>query len=157
MSATACAWAAPPFGRFGTRREALKELVAQLAVAESLCDATGPYLTGASFTLADATLFPTLVFVAHVSPQRPRRARALHECWTRTPRTPRTPRAPFESDGCARRARRSARSLAADAAHTVHVPHAASPSASIAAHTRPARARRCGADAAQIRRVARAR
>jgi len=60
---------APPFGRFGTRREALKELVAQLAVAESLCDATGPYLTGASFTLADATLFPTLVFVAHMLPK----------------------------------------------------------------------------------------
>ena len=56
---------APPFGRFGTRRAALQELRDQLAVAESLC-AAGPYLTGESFTLADATLFPTLVFIVHV-------------------------------------------------------------------------------------------
>ena len=57
---------APPFGRFGTRRAALNELIAQLAVAESLCAPGGPYLTGDSFTLADATLFPTLVFIVHM-------------------------------------------------------------------------------------------
>ena len=57
---------APPFGRFGTRRAAINELIAQLAVAESLCTPGGPYLTGESFTLADATLFPTLVFIVHM-------------------------------------------------------------------------------------------
>ena len=54
---------ASPFGRFGTRAGALKELVAQLAVAEDLCHPTGPYLTGPEFSLADATWFPTLVFI----------------------------------------------------------------------------------------------
>ena len=54
---------APPFGAFGSRSAAIKELISQLAVAEDLCDADGPYLTGAEFSLADAALFPTLVFV----------------------------------------------------------------------------------------------
>lgn len=53
----------PPFGAFGSRSAAIKELISQLAVAEDLCDADGPYLTGAEFSLADAALFPTLVFV----------------------------------------------------------------------------------------------
>ena len=57
---------APPFGRFGTRRAALQELRAQLAPAESLCTDGGPYLCGSTLSLADATLFPTLVFVVHV-------------------------------------------------------------------------------------------
>ena len=56
---------APPFGQFGTRRAALQELRKQLAVVESLCS-PGPYLAGATFSLADATLFPTLVFIAAV-------------------------------------------------------------------------------------------
>ena len=54
---------APPFGAFGSRSAAIRELISQLAVAEDLCDADGPYLTGAEFSLADAALFPTLVFV----------------------------------------------------------------------------------------------
>ena len=53
----------PPFGRFGTRGEAIRELVTQLGVVESLCHPDGPYLTGGEFSLADATLFPTLVFI----------------------------------------------------------------------------------------------
>ena len=54
---------APPFGRFGTRAAAIRELITQLAVVETLCDEQGPYLTGPEFSLADATLFPTLVFI----------------------------------------------------------------------------------------------
>lgn len=60
---------APPFGRFGTRRAALQELRAQLATAESLCTDGGPYLCGSTLSLADATLFPTLVFVVHMLPK----------------------------------------------------------------------------------------
>ena len=54
---------APPFGSFGTRAAAIDELISQLKVAEDLCDANGPYLTGPEPSLADATLFPTLVFI----------------------------------------------------------------------------------------------
>jgi len=54
---------APPFGRFGTRADAIRELVKQLGVVESLCHESGPYLTGTEPSLADCTLFPTLVFI----------------------------------------------------------------------------------------------
>jgi glutathione S-transferase/diadenosine tetraphosphate (Ap4A) HIT family hydrolase len=60
---------APPFGRFTSRSAALKELVAQLAVAEALASPTGPYLTGSEFSLADATLFPTMVFITRMLPK----------------------------------------------------------------------------------------
>ena len=60
---------APPFGRFGTRAAALRELVEQLEIIESLVDPAGPYLTGPDFSLADATLFPTMVFVADMLPK----------------------------------------------------------------------------------------
>lgn len=60
---------APPFGRFGTRTEALRELAEQLRVVEGLADAEGPYLCGAEFSLADATLFPTMLFVTHMLPK----------------------------------------------------------------------------------------
>ena len=60
---------APPFGRFNSRPEALHELATQLAVVEALADPIGPYLTGAEFSLADATLFPTMVFVTHMLPK----------------------------------------------------------------------------------------
>ena len=90
---------APPFGRFGTRAAALRELVEQLEliptltltltntltpnpspnstpnqceqleIVEALVDPTGPYLTGPDFSLADATLFPTMVFVAEMLPK----------------------------------------------------------------------------------------
>jgi len=60
---------APPFGRFGTRAAALRELVEQLEVVETLVDPAGPYLTGADFSLADATLFPTMVFVVDMLPK----------------------------------------------------------------------------------------
>jgi len=60
---------APPFGRFTSRRDALQELVKQLAVVEALADPTGPYLAGEEFSLADATLFPTMVFITHMLPK----------------------------------------------------------------------------------------
>ena len=60
---------APPFGRFTSRSAAIKELVDQLAVVESLADGDGPYLTGAEFSLADATLFPTMVFITEMLPK----------------------------------------------------------------------------------------
>jgi len=59
----------PPFGRFGTRSEAIRELIAQLGVAESLADPEGPFLTGPDISLADATLFPTMVFITHMLPK----------------------------------------------------------------------------------------
>jgi len=60
---------APPFGRFGTRAAALRELCEQLEIIEALVDPAGPYLTGPDFSLADATLFPTMVFVAEMLPK----------------------------------------------------------------------------------------
>ena len=59
----------PPFGRFTSRPEALRELVDQLAVVEALAHPVGPYLTGDEFSLADATLFPTMVFITHMLPK----------------------------------------------------------------------------------------
>lgn len=71
--------ASPPFGAFGSRRLALDELTKQLAVLEGLAArgqrasagvVSGPYLAGgASPTLADCTLFPTLVFCAFMLPR----------------------------------------------------------------------------------------
>ena len=60
---------APPFGRFASRSAALTELRAQLEVAESLASPTGPYLAGGEFSLADATLFPTMVFITTMLPK----------------------------------------------------------------------------------------
>lgn len=59
----------PPFGRFGTRTAAIAELCEQLAVVEALADADGPYLVGREFSLADATLFPTVCFAQHMAPK----------------------------------------------------------------------------------------
>jgi len=60
--------ATPPFGIFGSRLEALAELRKQLIVLNNAADATGPYLAGEELSLADATVFPTMVFVAHMLP-----------------------------------------------------------------------------------------
>ena len=59
----------PPFGRFASRADAIRELCAQLRVIEDLVDPTGPYLTGTDFSLADATLFPTMVFITGMLPK----------------------------------------------------------------------------------------
>ena len=60
--------ATPPFGTFGSRLEALAELRKQLLVLNDAADVTGPYLAGEELSLADATVFPTMVFVAHMLP-----------------------------------------------------------------------------------------
>jgi glutathione S-transferase len=54
---------------YGTRKDALKEFSKQLyAIAELVGDA-GPYLCGDEVALADATLFPTVVFAVHMFPK----------------------------------------------------------------------------------------
>lgn len=60
--------ATPPFGIYGSRLDALKELRKQLLILNDVADADGPYLAGKDISLADATVFPTLVFVAHMLP-----------------------------------------------------------------------------------------
>ena len=59
----------PPFGRFTSRTAALRELVTQLGVLEALAHSEGPYLAGREFSLADATVFPTMVFITHMLPK----------------------------------------------------------------------------------------
>jgi len=54
---------------FSSRAETIRQLRKQLAVAEDLADGSGPYLTGEEISLADATLFPTMVFVTQMLPK----------------------------------------------------------------------------------------
>lgn len=61
--------AMPPFGTFGTRRLALAEIQKQLLVIENLVVTDGLYLCGNDVSLADATIFPTLVFIHHMFPK----------------------------------------------------------------------------------------
>lgn len=63
-----CLYRPPPFGTFGTRKDALAEFVKQLSVIENLIE-PGPYLLGDQVSLADATIFPTMVFAAHMLPK----------------------------------------------------------------------------------------
>jgi len=60
---------APPFGIFGTRKAAIAEFVKQLQVIEDLVETSGTYLLGDEVSLADATLFPSLVFANHMLPK----------------------------------------------------------------------------------------
>jgi glutathione S-transferase len=61
---------APPFGNFGTRKDALREYSKQLFVIADLIDGlAGPYLCGDQVSLADATLFPSVVFASHMFPK----------------------------------------------------------------------------------------
>lgn len=57
---------APPFGIYGTRSDALAEFKKQLNVIDNLLDEADDYLCGSEVSLADATLFPTLVFCHHM-------------------------------------------------------------------------------------------
>ena len=59
----------PPFGIFGTRKDALKEYSKQLFVLAGMMDAEGPYLCGKEVSLADATIFPSIVFAVHMFPK----------------------------------------------------------------------------------------
>eukprot|EP00980_Cylindrotheca_fusiformis_P005146 scaffold1089_cov117-Cylindrotheca_fusiformis.AAC.9 len=63
--------AGPPFGSFHTRKDALAEYSKQLHVIANLLpdhDA-GYYLCGNDVSLADATLFPSIVFAAFMHPK----------------------------------------------------------------------------------------
>jgi len=61
--------AAPPFGPFQSRWEALAELKRQVAVIASLASEEGPFLTGAEIAHSDAALFPTMVFMRNMLPR----------------------------------------------------------------------------------------
>mmetsp|Transcript_6673 Transcript_6673/g.9783 ORF Transcript_6673/g.9783 Transcript_6673/m.9783 type:complete len:393 (-) Transcript_6673:98-1276(-) len=65
--------AAPPFGIFATREDALEELQKQLQVIDGLIDDStdtdGIYLCGSDVSLGDATLFPTMIFVNSMLPK----------------------------------------------------------------------------------------
>jgi glutathione S-transferase len=59
----------PPFGIYGTRKDALKEYSKQLYVIADLMDDSGPYLCGDEVSLADATVFPSVIFAAYMFPK----------------------------------------------------------------------------------------
>lgn len=61
--------AGPPFGIFGTRKDALKEYSKQLYVIADLMDDQGPYMCGNEVSLADATVFPSVVFASFMFPK----------------------------------------------------------------------------------------
>lgn len=60
-----------PFGTFGTRQDALTEYVRQWNILDNLIDHDDDdmYLCGAEISLADATIFPSAVFAAHMLPK----------------------------------------------------------------------------------------
>ncbi|CEM05689.1 unnamed protein product [Vitrella brassicaformis CCMP3155] len=62
--------AAPPFGPFDDRQAALSELKRQLETVEACVSPDGPYITGSEISLADATLFPTMVFITYILPEQ---------------------------------------------------------------------------------------
>jgi glutathione S-transferase len=62
----------PPFGIFGTRSDALAEFRKQLGVLDDLLmeqQQQQQYLCGSEVSLADATIFPTMVFAKHMLPK----------------------------------------------------------------------------------------
>ena len=66
--------ATPPFGIYGTRQDALNEYVKQLGVINDLLDArtaseNTQYLCGDEVSLADATLFPSIIFAEKMLPK----------------------------------------------------------------------------------------
>lgn len=61
--------AVPPFGSFGDRKEAIQEYSRQLYVIAKLMQEDGPYLCGKVVSLADATVFPSIVFASFMLPK----------------------------------------------------------------------------------------
>lgn len=59
----------PPFGKHTMRSAAIADLKKQLHIIESHVDEAGPYLCGAEVSLADATLFPTMIFMQVMLPK----------------------------------------------------------------------------------------
>jgi len=63
--------ATPPFGIFGDRKDAIADFCRQLNVIDDVIDSdeNGLYLCGEEVSLADATLFPTMIFAKHMLPK----------------------------------------------------------------------------------------
>lgn len=59
----------PPFGTYGTRKDALVEYVKQMNIIDNLISDNTLYLCGNEISLADATMFPSLVFATHMLPK----------------------------------------------------------------------------------------
>lgn len=64
-----CMYKGPPFGQYGTRKDAIQEYIKQLAIIENLIESDTLYLCGNEVSLADATLFPSLIFVQFMLPK----------------------------------------------------------------------------------------
>lgn len=58
-----------PFGSYGTRKDALAEYVRQWKILDDMIDENDMYLCGLEVSLADATIFPSAVFAAHMLPK----------------------------------------------------------------------------------------
>ena len=63
--------AVPPFANFGTRKDALLEFQRQMQIIDGVIDENrdGIYLCGKEVSLADASLFPTMVFARYMLPK----------------------------------------------------------------------------------------
>lgn len=63
--------ATPPFAQFGTRKDALVEFKRQMQIINDMIDNNrdGIYLCGKEVSLADVTLFPTMVFAKYMLPK----------------------------------------------------------------------------------------
>ncbi|CAM9425265.1 unnamed protein product, partial [Sphacelaria rigidula] len=61
--------AVPPFGIHSDRLAAIKDLEGQLVNLEDLASAEGPFLAGGSVSLADATVWPTMIFIRFMMPK----------------------------------------------------------------------------------------
>lgn len=62
--------ATPPFGIYGSRKEAQAEFIRQISVVADIVNGDdGRYLLGDEVSYADAALFPTMVFAAYMFPK----------------------------------------------------------------------------------------
>ena len=63
--------ATPPFAQYGMRKDALEEFRSQMKIIDDMIDNNrdGIYLRGKDVSLADVTLFPTMVFAKYMLPK----------------------------------------------------------------------------------------
>ena len=59
----------PPWGPFMTRKDAQDEIIRQLFNIEEHVSEEGDFLTGSEVSLADASLFPSMIFLTHMLPK----------------------------------------------------------------------------------------
>mmetsp|Transcript_42175 Transcript_42175/g.100116 ORF Transcript_42175/g.100116 Transcript_42175/m.100116 type:complete len:300 (-) Transcript_42175:178-1077(-) len=59
----------PPFGMYASRTDAIAELRKQLKILSDAADPAGPYLAGSELSIADAAIFPTMLFVWNMLPR----------------------------------------------------------------------------------------